>query len=255
MKRILTVLISLILVFSLCGCGLPSLNLTEEEQKIIAEYSAGLLLKYDKNYRGALKKIDETEEEDEDSLKIMEEDFEEPVEVDAAIGEMDVPNPEFSEDLTAEDMTASSDETEYSNMSISEAIGLDGFSVTYVSCETHEIYPEEQADDMVFSMQAQNGMELLVLNFALTNESDQKRLCDVLNSGAIFRLLINGSERVNANKTILLNDLASYSEELEGYAMADTVLVFELAKGTSENIQSLDLVIKNGENSSTHQLR
>ena len=50
MKKILTVLTSIIVMASLSACSLmPSVELTEDEQKVISEYAAGLLLKYDKN--------------------------------------------------------------------------------------------------------------------------------------------------------------------------------------------------------------
>ena len=51
MKKTIILILSLIMVFSFAGCSLvPSVELTEDEQKVIAEYSAGLLLKYDKAY-------------------------------------------------------------------------------------------------------------------------------------------------------------------------------------------------------------
>ncbi|MCF0232482.1 MAG: hypothetical protein HUJ63_09520 [Enterococcus sp.] len=49
------IMLCVALSFVLGGCGLvPSVELTEEEQKVISEYAAGLLLKYDKNYSGSI---------------------------------------------------------------------------------------------------------------------------------------------------------------------------------------------------------
>lgn len=235
------------------GCALvPSVDLTESEEKMIAEYAAGLLLKYDKNYQGSLREIEDegdeieiVENEEAKIPEIPEEDSEQPV------YENEV---EFSEDLMAEEPNAA-EATEYSNTSIAQEIGLDGFDVIYKSFKAYNIYPEEESDDLVFSLQSQNGMELLVLSFGITNNGDERKLCDVLNSDASFRLVINGNERVNANKTILLDDLSSYCEEIDGYGMANAVLVFEVAKGTADNIESLDLVVKKSDVSSTHMLK
>lgn len=255
MKKTVTVLLILSFALALNGCGLiPSVELTESEQKIIAEYAAGLLLKYDKNYNGALVDL---EDDSDDGIGFVQNDevmIMEPAQEDI-IESVDPSQPEFSEDLTAEQPDASTDSVQYSDMSIAQAIGLDGFDIMYKSCETHNIYPEEESEDLVFSLQAQNGMELLVLNFAVTNDSEEKRVCDVLDSDVSFRLIINGSERINANKTILLNDLGSYDDEIEGYGMVDTCLVFELAEGTSSAINTLDLVVKNGDTSTTHSLK
>ena len=258
MKKTIAILTSLIMIMCMSGCALvPSLDLTEPQQKVIAEYAAGLLLKYDKNYSGSLKRLEEDEddgigfvENEEAQLPVSTEEIEEPDNTDMG----DVNQPDFDENLTASEMNAGSS-LEYSSETIGESIGLDSFEIIYKSYETHEIFPEEQSNDLVFSMQAQNGMELLVVNFGLTNDSPDRKLCDVINQDCSFRLLINGSERVNASRTILLNDLSSFSEEIEGYGMTDVVLVFEVAEGTSATINNLDLIIKKGENSSAHMLK
>lgn len=256
MKKFVFALLCTILAFSMSGCTLvPSVELTEDEQKVISEYAAGLLLKYDKNYSGALASL----EEDDSGVGIVQnEEAKMPTALEELVEEDDTANasqPEFSEDITANDNSSVEGSIEYSNLSVADAIGLGGFDIIYKSYETHEIYPEEESENLVFSMQAQNGMELLVVNFGITNESADRQKCDVLNTNASFRLIINESERVNANKTILLNDLGSYSEEIDGYGMADAVLVFELAEGTSNNISSLDLVVKKGDESTTHRLK
>lgn len=253
MKKTIIITLSIILAFGLSGCSLiPSLNLTESEQSIIAEYAAGLLLKYDKNYSGAIRKIEEDDSGvmvyEEEETPIYEESFEEEEYNEFA-------DPEFSEELMAEDQSEQKDESEYSDISISDAIGLDGFTVMYKNYEVHNIYPEEESDELVFSLQAQEGMELLVLDFGITNDGADKKLCDVLNSETSYRIIINDSEVVQANKTILLNDLSAYYEEIEGYGMANAVLVCEVAEGTSQNISKLDLRIKKGDETTTHPLR
>ena len=54
----------------------------------------------------------------------------------------DVNQPDYSEDLTANEIKEGND-IEYSDLSIAEAIGLEGFEIIYKSFETHDIYPEE----------------------------------------------------------------------------------------------------------------
>lgn len=235
---------------------MPSVDLTESEQKVIAEYAAGLLLKYDKNYSGAIKSIEEDVEEDNGLQVIGEPETNEQINEDAPTDDnANVNGPEFSEELTAQEPGNQVEESIYSDMTIAEAIGLDGFDVIYKSYETYNIYPPEESDDLVFSLEAAPGMELLVLTFGITNNTPDRLLCDVLDSDTSFRLIINGSERVQGQKTMLLNDLCSYYEEVEGYGMAESVLVFEVAQGTSSTIDSLDLVIKSGNESTTHRLR
>lgn len=252
LKKLIVSLLVCAMTINLTGCGLiPSLDLTESQQKIIAEYAAGLLLKYDKNYNGSLKQL----EDDSDKLDVVQEEVSEPPatieSTDPTVG--DIEGPEFSEELMAEEQMPES-EVQYSDISIASAIGLEDFDIIYKSYETHKIYPEDEADDLVFSLQAQNGMELIVLNFGITNNTDHRSRCDVLGSDASFRLLINGTERVNGYKTILLNDLSSFSDEIEGFGMANAVLVFEVSEGTADGIQEMDLIVKKDSGSTTHKL-
>lgn len=260
-------IISLFLVMTLffSGCGIiPSVELTEEEQKIIAEYAAGLLLKHDRNYSGSIVKI-ETEEEN-SGLAIIEENIgeaPEPMfeEIPEQISEEPVIENNTTEDIVYDEngeiisQPPEQADMEYSDMSIAQAAGLDGFEIMYKSCEVSDIYPREESDNLVFSMQASPDMELLICHFSITNDSPDAKLCDVLNSGASFRLVINGTERVNAQRTILLDDLVNFSDSIEGYGMVDAVIIFEVSRGTADSISSLDLVVKKGEESTTHPLR
>lgn len=252
MKKSISIAISLILVFCFTGCGLiPSVELTEGEQKVIAEYAAGLLLKYDRNYVGSISPIEE-----EDDLDIIPEATveEEIVAEELSVSEPQYNDPEFSEELSAEE-NASANSVEYSDIPIAAAVGLDGFDIIYKTYECTNIYPTSESSDMVFALESAPGMELLVLTFGITNNNPDRSKCDVLNSDAGFRLLINGSEKVQAQKTMLLNDLGTFSEDIEGYGVSEAVLVFEIAEGTSNTINSLDLIVKNGEVNTTHRLR
>lgn len=253
MKRASVILTTLLMTVCLSGCGLvPSLNLTESEQKVIAEYAAGLLLKYDRNYSGALMEI----EEEEDEVSIIPE-VQEPVyeteEEPEVQGEFN--DPDFSEDLEASENGGQSDEMAYSEVPISDVIGVDGFTIMYKNYEVHEIYPEAESDDLVFSLQAMQGNELVVMNFAITNDGAEKKLCDILDSDVSFKVVINGEKTISASKTILLNDLSSYYDEIEGYGMADAVIVCEIPADDAHNIQTLDLIVRRDNQSYNYRLR
>lgn len=233
-KKIISAFIIISVVLSFTGCS-PQVNLTEEESKIISEYAAGLLLKYDKNYSGKLVKVEEPKE-DPDAMKVVKEK--------APAAPYEEPG------LDAGDATGSttgnigeSENNTYSSKSLSETLSADGFEITYNGFEAKNIFPEEEKDEPLFSLQAQEGMELLVLHFNITNNGDSEKLCNIISNGAKYRIIINDSERVNSMKTILLNDLEQYYDVIAGYGMVDSVLVFEVAEGTAQNINSLDLII------------
>lgn len=255
MKRIVVLLTTLLVSVCMAGCGLiPSLDLTESEQSVIAEYAAGLLLKYDRNYSGSLMEV----EEDTDDVSIIPEVPMESVQVevpDEPDEQGEFIDPDFSEDLFAEDSGEASDEPMYSDIPMSEAIGVNGFTIMYKNFEVHDIYPEQESSDIVFSLQAMNGNKLVVMNFAVTNDGGDKNLCDVLNTDVSFKVVVNGDKQVNASKTILLNDLSSYYEEIEGYGMSEAVVVCEMPEEEADNIQDLALVIKKDGQSYNYRLR
>lgn len=251
-KKISKLALILSLSFSLTGCGLiPTLPLTADQSKIVAEYAAGLLLKHDKNYKGGIEDY-VVEEVEEDDISLLEEQVYEPVVEEEPLPEEST---EVSEDSDISSTDADNPDTtdRYSALPMADAIGLDGFDVTYASYESAKIYPEDNGE-LVFSMQANTGMELLILHFNLTNTSDSESLCDAIDSGCKYRLRINGTERVNSQHTILLNDLSEYYDNVAGFGMVDTVLVFEVAEGTSQNISSLDLTIKKDDMSEMYRI-
>jgi len=262
----------LVMTFLFTGCGLiPSVELTEQEQKVIAEYAAGLLLKYDRNYSGSIMEIETGD--DNSGVGIIEENLGENPEQEAMqtpadeqlpdINPEGMPSENTTEDIVydengeiiSEPPVTDAGDIVYSDMSIAQAIGLDGFDVIFKLCEVSDIYPAQESEDMVFSMQAAPGKELLICHFSVTNDGADAKLCDVLNSNAVFRLMVNGSEKYNAQRTILLDDFVNYCDNIEGYGVVDTVIIFEVPVGTADTISQIDLIIKNGEQSTTHALR
>jgi len=222
----------------LTGCELvPSVNLTEEQSELVVEYAAGLLMKYDANHVNGLMKITD------DPIIVLspkQDEKKEDKAVDAAIVE------------ASDSVSAASIEV-LPEMAV--ALGIPDFSVTYQDYEICDIFPETETEKLVFSMQAQEGYQLLILHFDLTNPSDNPMECDVVTNAPLIRLLVNDSERVNMQTTILINDLGSYKETVDAGATKETVLVFEVSNSVADNlISKLDLIIKTEDSDYTYPL-
>ena len=242
-RRIRTVLLGVVVSGLLSGCALfPEVDVTEEQSKLIAEYAAGLLLKYESGHQIGLEKISDEPLE------------EAPVEETAeALTEENSTIPEepsdTEESLAAQEQAADAPEAIQAGSAVplAEAMGLSGFDVTYENYEICDIYPETESEDMFFSMQAAPGKELMIVHFNLTNQSDSEQLCDMVDSDVMFRLVVNGNERINEQMTILLNDLKQYQDSVAGFGMADTVLVFEIEEGAQDSFESLQLLVKDND--------
>lgn len=238
-KRILLLMAAAVVGTQLSGCALTSeVSVPEEESGLIAEYAAGLLLKYDSKHENGLERIKEDPEEE------------------TSEEETDEPEKETGEtDGETVDATAEAAVPADSAVPLGEAMGLTGFDVTYQSYEVCDIYPEEAPGDMFFSMQASPGKDLMIVHFNLTNTFENEQLCDMVNNNILFRLIINGNERINEQTTILLNDLKQYQDTVAGYGMEDVVLVFEIAEGAQDNFQTLQLLVKNADVENTYTLQ
>ena len=153
------------------------------------------------------------------------------------------------------DDSAAAGTQEFNGNNLAAAIGVDGFDITYQGYETVDVYPESSGDDLSFSMQSTPGHKLLVVHLDVMNNDPQEKQCDVLSCNVKFRVLINETQRVNEQMTILLNDLKSYNETVPANSSVDTVLVFEVEDQVAENINSLSLVAVTAAGESTFSLK
>ncbi len=223
------------------GCGLiEPTGLNEEDEELVAEYAAGVIMRYSADKKGGLGDLRPTPTPipwvDPADVAPTEAPEEEKTE-----NENEEENP-MEEVEDREDIAQPAASSGFDGHNLASAIGIDGFDITYEGFETADIYPDGAGDDLSFSMQATPGHKLLVVHLIVINEEAQDKPCDVLSCNVKFRVLINGTNRVNEQMTILLNDLKSYNETIPGNGSADTVLVFEVEDQVVENIDNLSLV-------------
>ncbi|MCR4924172.1 MAG: hypothetical protein K5931_09230 [Lachnospiraceae bacterium] len=241
------------------GCGKKeNVNgMTDEEiardERLAAEYAAGLILKYDKgNYNKLTYKpyvpLPTIPPKGENPPEGMEEGGNgKDMQVSSDKGDI----PERG-DMPEEGMPPMEDgggqevppeEELVAQGSISEALGVPDFNISYKNYELCQQYPEEQNDSLFFSMKADEGEKLLILHFDLNNPTGGPLECRVIDSNARIRLLINDTERINQQMTILLNDLKSYEGTVQPGESIDTILVFDVTDEIAQNIQSMQLII------------
>lgn len=237
MRKVRSVLLTGLCMMLLGGCGLiPEVKLSDEDSVLVAEYAAGLLLKYETQHHNGLMEITD------DPIMI-----ETPTPEPTVAASGDAAAGEDTSGLIA-DMNATAP-------ALAAAIGIPDFLVTYTGYEICDIYPEQDSDELVFAMQAQQGRKLLILHFNLENPTENAMDCDVVTGSPLFRALLNEDLRINSQTTILLNDLSVYSGTLEGNEAVDTVVVFEIEESTAAELNKISLLIVNHEDEFTYQLQ
>ena len=251
-RKIILLLVSSLSAFVLAGCGLvPSLNLTEEQSELIAEYAAGKLIEYVKGHPGGLmilEDVDRSEvnpgmkKEEEEELQLPGSLPGEPVnnnpEPPLPEGEEAAPPEETLPDDEA--IVAAPETVATATKSIAEAVGASGADIQYSYYEVCSAYPDDK-EELAFSMRAAQGKDLLVVHMNVTGENGEE--VEVNTSSADFkaRIILNGGDRIRGDVTFLANDLTNYSGVIPAGETADTVFVFEIPQGTE--IGSLDLII------------
>ncbi|MBR4168512.1 MAG: hypothetical protein IKR47_02130 [Lachnospiraceae bacterium] len=254
------VLLCTVLLCAFCGCGMfASLDLTEEQSGLIAEYAAGLLKKYDRN-----------------GIRLMNPDAIREPEEEAAPQEV-TPTPEVQEEapeepegtpadeLSFEDLSEmegndsgmdepDAEEQTFSTKAIGDCLNLQGVDVVYKDFELCDIYPEHPDNSWLISMAAREGKKLTVLRFSLENNSDVDVLCDILNAGKQYRLVVNHEKRINETVTVLMDSFSQFNATIPAGAAEDVVLIFEMDNDLADSIRSLDLVIKDNLGTDTFRL-
>ena len=232
---------------------------TEDQQlKLVAEYAAGLLMKYDKSHKNGLTVIVPEQPVEEDPMDISPPSPEEQETMEIASLDPSVNvsggNPE---DMPGGPGGPEEGMPQGNMESIAAALGIPDFDVTFTGYELADIYPDSDMsgdEAMLFSLKSEEGEKLLILHFDLSNNTGADTECRPINSDVKIRLLVNEETRLNQQMTILMNDLKSYDAVMPAGVTEDTVLVFYIDDSLADNIQTLTLLIIGEEGESRFEL-
>lgn len=247
-KKIAYILVVSLMMSMLTGCSfIPELQLTQEQSELIAEYSAGLLCKYQIGHTMGLTPLSAR-------------DFQvaAPVVVEEPVSEETIEESEPSqaeyEDVSVDNPADGEIEMVSSNIPIGSVYGLDNVDISYTYYEFTEIYPKQESDDLVFSMQATPGNQLLVVHFDMTNLNAEPLDINMTTGTVKARVTINGGSRIPAQFTILDSDLQNFVGTLDGGSVADVVLVFDVPVNEYEEISSINIILKGEEGENLYRL-
>lgn len=234
MKKIISYLLIGICCLGLSGCGsFP--EMTASDQKLIAEYAAGMLLQYSEKSNNRLTKVDEAT-----VLEELLEEPEQPVEEELPV---ETPQEEVVDNTPITDNTDTQVE-EYS-APINDAMGVPVLSVQSGGYEIKDYYPD--GSGAFFSLDAVEGCKLLVLKYTLTNNTDSAVDINMLDNNISYKVSLDGGEYKYALATMLLDDLSTYVGTLNAGESVELVLISEWKEETLNNITNLTLQIKNGD--------
>lgn len=239
-KKGLSLLVFVFSILSLTGCE-NVYELTEEESKLIAEYSAELLLKYDLNYDD---RISEGKQAEEKMVNEGLEDRSEAATTEAVTEENDdmltTETTENDEVVGGQADTESSVGTEGD---IAKIVGLEGISIQYKDYLVTDQYPAADDEGEFIYLEPTEGYQLLVLQFNVQNTSEAAVDVSLMNAGLDYRLVCNGVKAAKPMLTILMEDLGTLETTVNAGEEQKAVLVFQISKDMKDQLESVELYI------------
>lgn len=220
-RKIISVL--LILTFLLSGCD-SVIQLTSEEEDLIAEYAAGMMIKKYKENNGIIPPA-----KSEPAMPETEAGTETGTEAGTE-NQTAVP-PDVFENETVGNLPAAS--------TLEQVLNVRGVELTVLGYSVEERYPTEE---LAFSVEASEGHKLLVVEYDVWNSVDADAVMELDAENVVIRAVVNKSSRVNVFKTMLKNDLLNMNgtEFAPGEAKIG-VLIFNVSDELAENITSVDV--------------
>lgn len=229
----------------LTGCGEEMAPLTESEEAIVIQYSAGTLAKHNSYQQEGMTALYPEEEEEEQEPEEKKEEKKTESEEKEKKEEAD------SKDKKEEDKskdTAQPEET--GQLTLSEALAVSGVEFSYKDYSVSNSYKQGE----YFSLDAAAGNTFLIMNVNITNNGSQAVDCDLLTRQPIFTLKLNQGTGIKNEVTILANDLSTYVGKLEPGQTDAAVLLFEVPEKTAESVSSLQLSVQMNQKTSQIKL-
>lgn len=213
-------------------------GLTESEQKMYAEYAAGVLMKY--NAGSNMRILEGQKLIDQEMKEQAAREQEERRQQLAAEYEANKKNNSNKNENSNSGGNSEGNSVAYVS-DMSAVTGTDAFSIIYDGYEITDTYPNS-GDDLFLAMDARDGKVFLVTKFAVTNISGQTENFNMFSKQGKFRLNVNG-EYYKSQYTLLLDDLSMYKGDVEAGETIPTVLIFEIPREAAANVSDIVLSI------------
>lgn len=230
----------------LTGCGNAIPDMTDEQLQAVGEYAAQLLLSHDINYKSRLVDVETlvTAAPTEPPQESLPEETPEPE--DTGMDPV--------ENTPVVDLTDGRGEPQQSDVKLEEAMGLpEQMVLTYTGYEVLAHYPEDASDEGYFTVDAEEGNQLLVLHFTLQNQGEGTETVNTINRKLLTSVSVNGISTYSLS-ALLENNLTLYSENLNPGESREVVILAEYEASSLLDVVSVAINVKNDDKNATIRL-
>ena len=254
-KYLSIICIMMITTLTLTGCGNQIPEMSADQNEMVTQYAADLLLGTKSSNTRLIDTAAETARRREIAKKA--------AAVQAKIDQEKATKEKAKEEAESKlestpvvDNTggtaASETQTASSVGDISAFLGLTGLEITYNGCELSNSYTDESTEDTQWapSIDATSGSQLLIVKLGVKNSTEQDISADVVNQNASFQLIANDSQGGSILMTMLLSDFSLLKDNIPAGTTSQYVLITQVGTDLT-SVDSLKLVINKGEDSLT----
>lgn len=213
----------LVLVGLLGGCGTPLYELTEDEEDIIVSYAAYAVSKHNIFQKDGYINVSPQEEQTETET------------AQEQNGSQD-----SGQSAGAGENAAVAQKDDMEEISLAEAVGhASDLNISYQGFEVSENYNEGN----YFSLGADEGKTFLVMKIRMENDGSSKVKVNNVASGPEFKCSYDGENYISAEATFALKVFSSYEGSIKAGEYVDTVLLFQIDKEQAANVNTLLLTV------------
>lgn len=228
-KRITFITFFIVMAMILTGCT-KEIDITTEQNDIVAEYIAGILVKNSYFYMDKYEDLKETYAYEDESEPETETETITP----ETEPETPVINPSDDPDMPTSETETSSD----GKWHVAEAIGLSPLEIEYVSYDITNEYPKDE--ESLFSFTAEYGYTFIVLNFKLYNNTEEAVTVNNSRLKPAIKLYINDFAPTYNYGNLMFNDITNLKEvTVNSESSYDGIIVFMVDEEFTKDIKSM----------------
>lgn len=259
-KKIKFFSVTFLVCILLSGC-MDVIDLTDEQSTLIAEYSAQLLLKYDRGYKDRIDDGEKRLEDYQNAQDVSSEDM------NLTTQEQEVTTQEIStqeastqviesqpDDTETDEIQSNPNDAESDTPDVEKEVGTQGdiakivgthdVSITYKDYIITDQYPATDEDGNFICLEASRGHKLLVVRFRVCNNLDEQTNLSLIDQVIDYRIVCNGNKAAKPMLTILMDDLGTLETTLKPNEEQEAVLVFQISDSMTKSIDSIELKIQ-----------
>ncbi len=240
-RKFLAVIACVVMMLTLPGCE-EVIPLTKDEEKIISEYSAHMISKYNMlQNEGYMFVMPLRAQEIMDEIRPPE-----PVEEEVPEENPEEENSEDNSENSGDNSSDSGKKTEEVDktvyFSLSESLGLDKINI-------EAVYTGIEFTDRYDTVVPAPGKTLAVMHVALVNKTAADVPVNMIEVLPDINVTFNKTDTAHAELTILENDLGTFTGTVPAGDMVETILLFQVTDAENLTVNSLKLKVTHDDES------